>query len=111
MIKPEQLVAINTNTNPPEIVWRWLRAAVIEVSNAIVVVDDMQGHPAKVTLVPDLPLTLTLDHEVWTCGTVMALKSMTSFSMENQLTPLVYSNTSRPLSKKYTNNEYIAYID
>jgi len=35
----------------------------------IVVVDDMQGHPAKVSLVSDLPLILTLDDEVWTCGT------------------------------------------
>ena len=68
-IQPEQLVAINTDTNPPEIVWRWIRAAVIELTADIVVVDDMQGHQAKVSLVSDLPLALTLDDEVWTCST------------------------------------------
>ena len=68
-IQPEQLVAINTDTNPPEIVWRWIRAAVIELTADIVVVDDMQGHPTKVSLASDLPLTLELDDEVWTCST------------------------------------------
>jgi len=68
-IQPQQLVAIDTDTNPPEIVWRWLRAAVIELSGDIIVVDDMLGHPAKVSLVPDLPLTLELDDEVWVCST------------------------------------------
>ncbi|MCP4140861.1 MAG: hypothetical protein GY755_11320 [Chloroflexi bacterium] len=69
MIQPEQMVAINTDINPPEIVWRWLRAAVIELDEGIVVVDDMQGHPAKVSLVPDMPLSLRKNDEVWVCGT------------------------------------------
>lgn len=68
-IQPEQLVAIDTDADPPEIVWRWLRAAVIELGADIVVVDDMKGHPAKVSLVSDLPLTLAIDDEVWTCST------------------------------------------
>ncbi len=68
-IQPEQLVAINTEINPPEIVWRWLRGAVVERTTDIIVVDDMQGHPAKVSLVSDLPLTLEIDDEVWTCST------------------------------------------
>lgn len=68
-IQSEQLVAIDTDANPPEIVWRWLRAAVIELTEDIVVVDDMQGHPAKVSLVPVLPLDLEIDDEVWTCST------------------------------------------
>ena len=69
MIRPEQMVAVNTDTNPPEIVWRWLRAAVIDLTTDIIVVDDMQGHPAKVSLVSELPLTLTVDDEILTCGT------------------------------------------
>lgn len=68
-IQPEQLVAIDMDANPPEIVWRWLRAAVIELTEDIVVVDDMQGHPAKVSFVSVLPLTLALEDEVWTCST------------------------------------------
>jgi hypothetical protein len=68
-VQPEQLVAINVDKNPPEIVWRWIRAAVIELDAAIVAVDDLQGHPAKVSLVSDLPLSLDIDEEVWACGT------------------------------------------
>ena len=68
-IQPEHLVAIDTDVNPPEIVWRWIRAAVIELTPDIIVVGDMQGHAGKVSLVSGLPLTLAIDDEVWTCGT------------------------------------------
>ena len=68
-IQPAHLVAINTDANPPEIVWRWLQAAVIEISTDVVVVDDMKGYAAKVTFVPELPLTVSLDDEAWTCNT------------------------------------------
>ena len=69
MIQPEQLVALDLEPDPPEIIWRWLRGLVIELGEEAIVVDDMQGHPASVTLVPELPLTLALDDEVWICGT------------------------------------------
>lgn len=74
MIQPAHLVAIDMSANTPEIVWRWLRAAVIELNADIVVVDDMQGHPGKVSRVPDLPLTLALDDEVWVCSTGRAFE-------------------------------------
>lgn len=74
-IQPAQLVAVDTSANPPEIVWRWLRAAVIELDTEVVIVDDMQGHPARVSRVPDLPLTLALDDEVWVCGTGRAFEA------------------------------------
>lgn len=54
-IQPDQLVAINMDANPPEIVWRWLRAVVLETGGDTVVVDDIKGHPAKVSSVSDLP--------------------------------------------------------
>ncbi len=69
-IQAAHMVAIDGSADPPEIVWRWLRAAVIELNqDFVVVVGDMKGHPGKVTLVPDLPLTLSLDDEVWVCST------------------------------------------
>lgn len=68
-IRPAQLVAVDVSANPPEIVWRWLRATVIEVKADMVGVDDMRGHPATVSRVSDLPLTLALNDEVWFCGT------------------------------------------
>lgn len=68
-IRPQHLVVIDMDTKPPEIVWRWLRAAVIELSAGIIVVDDMKGNPVEVSLVPDLPLRLEIDDEVWACGT------------------------------------------
>ncbi len=68
MIRPKQLVAIDRESSPPIIVWRWLRGAVLELNDDVVVVDDMQGHAAKVSRIPALPLTLKLDDEVWVCG-------------------------------------------
>ena len=68
-IQSEQMVAVNVDAHPPQIVWRWIRAAVIELEPEIVVVGEIQGHPAKVSLVPELPLKLEIDDEIWTCGT------------------------------------------
>lgn len=98
MIRPAQMVALNTDSSPPEIVWRWLRAAVIELTSDVVVVDDMQGHPAKVSRVSDLPLTLTVDDEVWTCGTgsdfeihdiIVAGKPTHPNRLLNYITPII----------------------
>ena len=74
MIKPEHMVAIDMDTDPPEIVWRWLRAAVIELNDSIVVVGDMKGHPGKVSLIPEIPLSLSIDDDVWICGTGQAFE-------------------------------------
>ena len=69
-IQPEHLVAIDVSGNTPEIVWRWIRAAVLEIkASSVDVVGDMGGHRAEVSLVPDLPLELSIDDEVWVCGT------------------------------------------
>ena len=68
-IQPEQMVVVNVETNPPEIVWRWIRAAVIELEPDIIVMGELHGHPAKVSLVPELPIKLEIDDEMWTCGT------------------------------------------
>ena len=69
MIQPDQLVAIDTGINPPEIVWRWVRTAVIELAADSIVLVDKQCHPAEVTLVSEMPLTLNIDDEVWVCST------------------------------------------
>ena len=68
-IRPGQMVALNIEGNPPEIVWRWIRAAVIDLKPDVIVIDDKQGHPAQVNLVNELPLTLSEVDEVWACGT------------------------------------------
>ncbi len=68
-IKQDQLVALNTSVKPVQIVWRWLRAEVIELGENTVVVDDMEGHPGKVSQVLELPIKLSLDEEVWVCST------------------------------------------
>lgn len=68
-IQPRQLVALDSATEPPEIVWRWLKGVVIELSDQSIIVDDLEGHPATVTLPAKLPLELNLNADVWTCGT------------------------------------------
>lgn len=68
-IQPEQLVVIDLEKNRPEILWRWLKCVVIELSENLIVVDNRQDHPAVVTLVPELPLNLEVGDEVWACST------------------------------------------
>ena len=68
-IQPGHLVAFNTDKNPPEIVWRWIRTVVIELKSDSVMVDDMMGHPAQVSTVDELPLDLAEGDQVWACGT------------------------------------------
>jgi hypothetical protein len=68
-IQPGHMVAIDIGSNPPEVVWRWIRATVIEVNDHVTIMDDMEGHPGVVSLVPELLLDLKLDDEVWVCGT------------------------------------------
>ena len=69
-IQPNHLVAVDRIGNSPEVVWRWIRAAVLEVKEHTVdVVGDLDGHRGEVDRVPDLPLELNLDDEVWVCGT------------------------------------------
>ena len=66
-IRSNQLVAIDTITNPPKIVWRWVRASVIElVDNTVYVVGEF-GHRIKVVYVSSLPLTLNVDDDIWSC--------------------------------------------
>ena len=69
-IQPNHLVAVDTSGDSPEIVWRWIRAALIEVDErAVAVVGDIHGERGEVTRAPDLPLELNPDDETWVCGT------------------------------------------
>ncbi|MEM8859545.1 MAG: hypothetical protein AAGD96_14545 [Chloroflexota bacterium] len=68
-IQPEQLVVIDLDTNPPEILWRWLKGVVLELSEDLIKVDDRQNHPAVVTLASELHLNLEVGDEVWMCST------------------------------------------
>ena len=69
-IQPNHLVAVDRCGNSPEIVWRWIRAAVVEIKErSVAVVGDLNGERGEVTRVTDLPLKLNLDDETWVCGT------------------------------------------
>ncbi len=68
-IQPEQLIALDSSIEPPEIVWRWLKGVVIELTDQSIIVDDLQGHPASVTLPAKLPLALHINTDVWVCST------------------------------------------
>ena len=68
-IRAQQLVAIDRAPPIPEIVWRWVRATVIEVNESTVGIDDRMGKLGFATRVASLPLRLSIGDEVWFCNT------------------------------------------
>ncbi len=68
-IRAQQLVAIDRNPPIPEIVWRWVKATVIEVNEGTVGIDDCMGKLGFATRVASLPLRLSIGDEVWFCNT------------------------------------------
>lgn len=68
-IEPQQLVAIDMGLPTPEIIWRWIRAIVLEVNDSSVGIEDYWGHIGFVSRVAALPLSLSIADEVWCCNT------------------------------------------
>lgn len=68
-IRPQQLVAIDMSLPIPEIVWRWIRAIVLEVNDNSVGIEDDLGHVLFVSKVATLPLMLSVGDQVWCCNT------------------------------------------
>lgn len=68
-IEPQQLVAIDTSLQIPEIIWRWVRAIVIEVNESSVGIKGGSGKVDFTSRVAKLPLKLSIGDEVWFCNT------------------------------------------
>jgi hypothetical protein len=68
-IQPQQLVAIDTNLQIPEIIWRWISAIVIEVNENSVGIQGGTGKTDFASRVAILPLNLSIGDEVWFCKT------------------------------------------
>ena len=73
-IEPQQLVAIDTSLQIPEIIWRWVRAIVIEVNDSSVGIKGGSGKVDFASRVAELPLNLSIGDEVWFCSTDQALE-------------------------------------
>ena len=73
-IRARQLVAIDLSQPIPEIVWRWVRAIVLEVNEESVGIDDCMGRLGFASRVATLPLSLAEDDEVWFCKTDQELE-------------------------------------
>jgi hypothetical protein len=73
-IKAKQLVTIDTSPPLPEIVWRWVRAIVLEVNDESVGIDDCMGKTEFASRVAILPLNLSIGDEVWFCNTDQELE-------------------------------------
>jgi hypothetical protein len=69
LIEPTQLVAIDTSLHTPEIVWRWLRATVIEVNQSSAGIEHSSGRVEFASRVEQLPLNLSIGDAVWFCKT------------------------------------------
>lgn len=68
-IKPQQLVAIDTSQQIPELVWRWVRAIVIEVNETSLGIKGGSGRVDFASRVSQLALNLSIGDEVWFCKT------------------------------------------
>ncbi len=73
-IRKQQLVAIDSSPPIPEIVWRWVRAIVLEVNDESIGIDDCMGKIAFASRVSTLPLSLSIGDEVWFCNTDQELE-------------------------------------
>jgi hypothetical protein len=73
-IKPLQLVAIDIGLPIPEIIWRWIRAIVLEVNEKSVGIEGSLGQLDFAARVTTLPLSLSIGDEVWFCKTDMELE-------------------------------------
>lgn len=68
-IEPHQLVAVDTSLLIPEIMWRWLRASVVEVNKSSVGIQSESGRVDFASRVSQLDLNLSIGDEVWFCKT------------------------------------------
>jgi hypothetical protein len=73
-IRKQQLVAIDTSPLIPEIVWRWVRAIVLEVNDESVGIEDCLGQIEFASRVSELPLRLSIGDEIWFCNTDQELE-------------------------------------
>jgi hypothetical protein len=73
-IQKQQLVAIDTSPPIPEIVWRWVRAIVLEVNDDSIGIEDRMGQIEFASRVSILPLSLSIGDEVWFCKTDQELE-------------------------------------
>jgi hypothetical protein len=68
-IEPKQLVALDTSLHVPEIVWRWVRAKVVEVNVSSVGIKGVSGKVDFASRVAKLSLKMSIGDEVWFCKT------------------------------------------
>ena len=67
MIEPNQLVTVDMSVDPPEIVWRWVRAKVDKFEDERVLVSGAKRILISHAYIQELNLDIAPDDEVWVC--------------------------------------------
>lgn len=67
-IRPHQLVAIDRDAHPNEIVWRWVRGKVDKFEGESVIVDDGKCQLIPAGIPREMDLTLHANDEIWWCS-------------------------------------------
>jgi hypothetical protein len=67
-IHSKQLVTLDKSVDPPEIVWRWVRAKADKFEDDRVIVSDGKCKLVSVASVQELDLDIQLDDDVWVCS-------------------------------------------
>ena len=73
-IEPQQLVAIDTSPQILEIIWRWVKAIVIEVNDSSIGIKGGSGKVDYASREAELPINLSIGDEVWFCSTDQTLE-------------------------------------
>jgi hypothetical protein len=73
-ISKNQLVALDHNPSPKELVWRWVRARVDSIDQGSVVLDDGRCHLIQASIPEGLDLHPETGEEVWWCKTGEAVE-------------------------------------
>jgi hypothetical protein len=73
-ISRDQLVALDRNNAPSELVWRWVRAEVDSIDQGSLLLDDRRGQLIRATIPAELDLQLETGEEVWWCKTGEAIE-------------------------------------
>ncbi len=68
-IHPQQLVALDMAADPPQIVWRWVRARAHELTPSTVIVDDGRATLVELVRVAALDVAVAEGDDLWTCRT------------------------------------------
>lgn len=67
-IIPHQLVIVNRSANPPQLIWRWTRATITNLSGSEIELRHDDGRHLRASRAPDMDTALTIGDVIFLTG-------------------------------------------